>query len=194
MSHSYITETFTADKKSTPNSFSSMEGYDEFHSLFLDIAKGLGGFCSVTGNTRHGWAIYTIKNLLENCGFASLDFLTDCGHHFSFDNEYGSQYHISVLNDTQQNQAITELQQLMAMLIDNPNIVYDAEEFGVLSDGEVEQALARDYISSNPAFDPKVECDEGQSADYLCVFLRSILEILKSARAEGRNVIHVLKI
>jgi hypothetical protein len=36
--------------------------------------------------------------------------------------------------------------------------------------------------------------DEGQSAEYLFVYLRSILEVVKNANASGLVVVHVLEI
>lgn len=82
----------------------------------------------------------------------------------------------------------------MSELAVNPDAAYDAEEFGIYSDGEVEAALQRDYVCPNPAFDPHVSGDEGQSADYLFVYLRSILEVMQNANAEGLAVVHVLEI
>jgi len=68
----------------------------------------------------------------------------------------------------------------------------DGSMFGV---EEAAAALARDYVSSKPAYDyGNVRGDEGQGADYLFTWLRSVLRVIEVAHAEGRSVVHVLEI
>ena len=56
-------------------------------------------------------------------------------------------------------------------------------------------ALSRDYVSSKPAYDyGNVVGDEGQHPDYFFTWLRSVLRVMELALAEGRAVIHELKV
>jgi hypothetical protein len=99
-----------------------------------------------------------------------------------------------VFDAIEQKQVISELKQLLLRLAANPDAVYDAEESGNFCDGDVEKALKRDYVSANPALDPLVMGDEGSSADYLFVFLRSILAVFENATAEDLMVVHELRV
>ena len=60
---------------------------------------------------------------------------------------------------------------------------------------EIAEAVARDYVSSRPAFDYRnVRGDEGQGADYFFTWLRSILRVVEVAQARGQAVVHQLKV
>jgi hypothetical protein len=71
--------------------------------------------------------------------------------------------------------------------------VYEAEDYGCLGEGDVEAALNREYVSAQPWFDPEVKGDEGQSADYLFVYLRSVLTVIQNANLEGLLVVYELE-
>src|SRR5215216_263832 len=194
MSHSYSTRTFATEENSLPSSFASLEDFKRFSQDAASAAINKPGkLYHVWGHTRSGWAIYTIKNLLKTGDFVAIQFLTDSGHQFKFEDEHGSTS-VAVVTPMQQVQVIADLGRLLSELVVNPDAAYDAEEFGIYCDGDVEAALQRDYVCPNPAFDPQVLGDEGQSADYLFVYLRSVLEVTKNAHAEGLTVVHVLEI
>jgi hypothetical protein len=72
--------------------------------------------------------------------------------------------------------------------------VYDADEAGVFSGRDVEAALARDYVSTNPALDRQVRGDEGEGADYLFTYLRSVLALLRTAQGQELSVAHALTV
>lgn len=193
MSHAYSTDTFSLAPQSVPTSFNSAEAFDVFYQN-LPSADNSKMLSAVSGSTRDGWAIYLLQHLLERCDFNRLQFLTGKIHRYNFEHEYGSFSRISVIDPAELDEVIAELEQLLVVLKDNAEIVYDADDVGVFSDGEVELALERDYVSANPAYDPRVAGDEGQSADYLFVLLRSILVVLKNAKDAGMVVIHWLRI
>lgn len=193
MSHSYTTRTFATEEKSLPSSFASLEDFERFSQHAVSEAMNKPGkLFYVRGSTRSGWAIYTIKNLLKTGEFPAIQFLGDSGHQYGFESEYGSTS-VAVVTPTQLACVIAELERLLSELSVNPDPAYDAEEFGIYCEGDVEAALQRDYICQDPALDPQVSGDEGQSADYLFVFLRSILAVMNNAHADGLAVIHVLE-
>jgi hypothetical protein len=49
-------------------------------------------------------------------------------------------------------------------------------------------------VSAKPAFDRQVRGDEGQSADYLLTYLRSMLALLYTAHTQRLAVVHMLEI
>ena len=81
---------------------------------------------------------------------------------------------------------------LLNLFSEHPEIVYKAVEPGELGEGEVEAAASRDLVSSSPSSDPQVESGEGNTADYLFVYLRSILAIIENAYAQGKTVVYDL--
>jgi len=169
MSHSYSTRTFATEESSLPSSFACLKDFERFSKDAASDARNTPGkLYYVSGDTRSGWAIYTIRNLLRTGDFSAIQFLTDSGHEYKFESEHGSTS-VALVTPTQQVQVIAELKRLMSELAANPGAAYDAEEFGIYSDGDVEAALQRDYVCPQPAFDPHVVGDEGQSADYLCL-------------------------
>ena len=65
-------------------------GFQQVLSRAVSDARNKPGkLYDVWGNTRSGWAIYTIKNLLKTGDFAAIQFLTDSGHEYKFENEHG---------------------------------------------------------------------------------------------------------
>jgi hypothetical protein len=193
MSHTYSTDTFSLAPQSVPASFDSAEAFDVFYHN-LPSADNSNMLRSVRGSTRDGWAIYLLQHVLERMDFTRLQFLTGKIHRYNFEHEYGSFSRISVIYPAELADTIADLEQLLVMLKDNADVVYDADEVGVFSDGEVEVASERDYVSANPAYDPNVAGEDGQSADYLFVLLRSILMVLKNAQQAGFVVLHLLRI
>lgn len=193
MSHAYGTRTFTVSSHEVPSSFSSLEDFDAFKQKAGGIAhERTDGFHYLAGSTRSGWAIYTTQNLLQSAPNApALQFLVESGHTYRFESEYGFTA-VSVLDSTAVDAAAEALDGLLSALRADPLRVYDADEGGVFSDGDVEAALARDYVSVRPTFDRQVRGDEGESADYLFTYLRSILAVLHAAQREGLSVVHSL--
>ncbi len=193
MSHAYQTYTFTANPHDLPSSFTSKEHYDEFSRKVGNVAHDRSdALHHVWGSTRGGWAIYTLKNLLASERFPSLLFLTDTGHQYNFEDEHGCVTKIAIIDAAHQASVISDIENLIAALVENPSPAYDAEEFGIYGDGDVEAALQHHYVCSSPSLDRQVDGDEGQSADYLFVFLRSILEVMKNAKCEELSVVHEL--
>lgn len=194
MSHSYSTRTFTVPANILPATFASLEEFDA-------LAKDAGGVAHdrtdglhhLWGDTRSGWAIYITKKLLESFPDASaLQFLTDEAMTIKFEDEYGFTA-VSALDPPAVTRAAGRLAEMLAALKAEPMRVYDADYAGVLYD-DVGEALARDYTSNNPRFDGQVGGDEGQSADYLCTYWRSMLALLRTAEREGAGVVHSLKV
>ena len=72
-------------------------------------------------------------------------------------------------------------------------IVCDADAAGMNSTDEVLEAAQRDYVSERPGLDHQVRGDEGEGADYLFTWLRSIRAVLQEARAKHLAVAHVLE-
>jgi hypothetical protein len=133
-------------------------------------------------------------NILEANPFPALAFLTDAGHQYEIHGEFDQKTTVTVLDQSSQKQVIAQLQQLLLDLKESPEIVYDAEEFGHLSEGDVEAALNREYVSAMPYRDQEVFGDEGEGADYLFVYLRSVLQVIQNANSEGLMVIYSLEL
>jgi hypothetical protein len=193
MSHTSETRTFTAPAKSIPAVMSNVEQYERLARVAGETAcKRTDKLHNIFGSTRSGWAIYTLKNILESFDLPALAFLTDSGQRYILEGEYGNM-NIEVLDAAQQREVIAQLTTLLTALKAKPEAVYEAEEFGHLSEGDVEDALARDYISGHPYSDSQVRGDEGDTADYLFVDLRSVLALVENAQAEGMVVVHSLE-
>jgi hypothetical protein len=194
MPHSYSTHTFVSVPSTIPAFFGTLEDFKRFADDPTACATNSPAeLCDVRGSTRSGWAVCTIKSLVESGGFSALQFLTDKGHSYQFETESGYTG-VAILEPKQQAPVIAELTRLLSELSADPDAAYDAEEFGIYCEGDVEAALARDYVCANPAFDAHVLGDDGQSADYLFVYLFSILVLAKNARAQGLAIVHVLEI
>ena len=195
MSHSSETRIFTAPTDGFPSSASFIE-------QFQNLCRTAGSAAynrkdklhHVFGSTRSGYAIYTLKNILRAKPFPALEFLTDTGHQYQLKGEFGQDTLVTVLDRSSQKQVIAELQQLFLDLKANPDIVYEAEDFGHLSDGDVETALNHDYVSAQPSVDPGVRGDEGEGADYLFVYLRSVFTVIQNANSEGLMVVYSLEL
>jgi len=195
MSHSSKTRIFTAPAGSFPSGASFIVQYQ-------DLCRTAGGAAynrkdklhHVFGSTRGGYAIYTLKKILKTKPYPALEFLTDTGHQYQFKGEFDQDILVTVLDHATQKQVVAELLQLFRDLKANPDVVYEAEEFGNLCDGEVEAALDRDYVSATPSVDPQVSGDEGEGADYLFAYLRSVLTVIQNATSEGLVVIYELEL
>lgn len=193
MSHSFETRTITVSPQELSSSFSSLEEFEEFRRNASGIAHGRSdGLHHLAGSTRSGWAIYLIKNLLEACpDTSSLQFLADKGQTFNFETEYG-QTAVSVIASDAVDTAVKQLDGLLSSLRADPTPIWNADDEGMFSDGEAETAVARDYVSAKPAYDRQVRGDEGQGADYLLTYLRSMLALLRTAQGQGLSVVHTL--
>lgn len=194
MSHSYSTRTFTVPANTLPATFASIEAFDAFSKDAGGAAHDrTDGLHHLWGETRSGWAIELTRKLLESMPDTSaLTFLTDAGTTNKFENEYGFTA-VSVLDPQAVTRAADRLAALLVTLQADPMPVYRAD-YAAIFDADVEPALARDYVSSKPAFDPQVRGDEGQSADYLCTYWRSMLALLRAAQREGSGVVHSLTV
>ena len=146
------------------------------------------------GATRSGWAIYTVKNLLEAVDLPSLGFLSDQGQHM-FETEHGFTA-VTVLAPSSLSSVAADLKRLLELVRENPMLAMHADTNSTMfSVEDVAQATARDYVSSNPTYDyGNVRGDEGQGPDYFFTWLRSVLRVVEVALSEGRAVIHVLEV
>ncbi|NHZ37869.1 hypothetical protein [Massilia rubra] len=189
MSHTSETRIFSAPAASVPPVLSSADDYEA-------LARGPGALaCARTdklhhvfGSTRSGYAIYYFGNILAAFDFPALSFLTDSGQRYAFEGEYGTTL-VEVLDADKQRAVITQMNALFDALKANPMIAYEAEDFGHLSEDDIEKALARDYVSASPYADTNVWGDEGDTADYLFTYLRSVLKVVENALDEGLLVI-----
>jgi hypothetical protein len=193
MSHAYDTRTFTVPSQKLPSSFSSLEEFESFEMEAGGIAHARSdGLHHLWGSTRSGWAIYVVRNLLRSApDLTALQFLSDTGHTYTFETEYGLTG-VSVLDSSAVDAAAEQLDRLLDSLRADPQRAYDADEAGMFSDPDVESALRRDYVCAQPAFDSQVRGDEGEGADYLFTYLRSVLALLRAAQGEGLFVVHAL--
>ena len=195
MSHSFDTSTYSAEATQVP---AQLESPEQLRALataaFLEQEKSPERLIYVRGDTRSGWALYTVKALLEAVGLPSLSFLTDQGQH-KFETEYGYTA-VTVVDPSSLSSVAADLKRLLELVRENPMLAMEADTGGYIDGAEdAAKALSRDYVSSNPTYDyGNVLGDEGQGADYLFTWLRSVLRVLEVAHSEGRAVIHVLKV
>jgi hypothetical protein len=194
MSHSYDTSTYTIDVTQVPARLESPEQLRAARTeAFLAQNASADRLICVHGATRSGWAVYTVKHLLEAAELPSLGFLSDHGQH-KFETEHGFTA-ITVLAPSSLSSVAADLKRLLELVRENPMLAMDADTEGMLSVEEVAHATARDYVSSNPTYDyGNVQGGEGQGADYFFTWLRSLLRVVEVARSEGRAVIHQLKV
>jgi hypothetical protein len=194
MSHSYNTSTYTAEASQVP---ARLDSPDQLRALvnaaFLEQKKSPDKLIYVSGATRSGWGIYTVKALLEAVDLPSLGFLSDRGQH-KFETEYGFTA-VTVLDPSSLSSVASDLKHLLELVRENPRLAMDADSNGDTGVEDVATALSRDYVSSNPAYDyGNVRGDEGEGADYLFTWLRSVLRVVEVALSEGRAVIHELRV
>lgn len=195
MSHSYDTSTYAAEASEVP---SRLESPDDLSALstaaFLEQQKSPDPLVYLWGTTRSGWAVYTAKALLQAVVLPSLDFLSDRGQH-RFETEHGFTA-VTVLAPQALPNVASDLRQLFERVRQDPMLALHADTDGsMLGVEEVAAAVARDYVSSRPAFDyGNVRGDEGQGPDYFFTWLRSILRVVEVALARGQAVVHELKV
>jgi hypothetical protein len=193
MSHAYDTSTYIAEAAHIP---ARLESPDQLRALvnaaFSQQKASPNKLVYVSGATRSGWGIYTVKALLEALDLPSLGFLSDQGQH-RFDTEHGYTC-VSILDGAGLSRAAADIKKLLDLVRANPMLAMDADTDGSFIDVDhVAKALARDYVSSSPAYDyENVQGDEGQGADYLFTWLRSVQRVVEGAISDGRAVIHVL--
>jgi hypothetical protein len=194
MSHSSESRIFSAPAASVPPLLASADDYDA-------LAYGPGAVaCARTdklhhvfGRTRSGYAIYYVGDILATFDFPALTFLTDSGQQYAFDGEYGTIL-VEVLDADKQRAVIEQMHALFDALKADPMIAYEAETYGHLSDDDIENALARDYVSASPYADSQVLGDEGDTADYLFTYLRSVLKVVQNALDEGLLVVFSVEV
>ena len=194
MSHSFDTSTYTIDVTQVPTRLESPEQLRAARNeAFLAQNASANRLIYMHGATRSGWAVYTMKHLLEGVGLPSLGFLSDQGQH-KFETEHGFTA-VTILAPSSLSTVAADLKRLLELVRENPMLAVDADTEGMMSVDDVAQATARDYVSSNPTYDyGNVRGDEGQGADYFFTWLRSILRVVEVALSEGRAVIHELKV
>jgi hypothetical protein len=195
MSHSYDTSTYSADRGEVP---ARLDSPDQLRPLataaFLEQEKSPGRLIYVRGSTRSGWGIYVLKALLEAVDLPSLGFLSEQGQH-KFETEHGFTM-VTVLDPSSLPGVAADLARLLERVKADPMLAMNADSDGsMFGIDEAVEALSRDYVSSNPAYDyGHVAGDDGQHPDYLFTWLRSVLRVVEVALSEDRAVIHVLKV
>jgi hypothetical protein len=195
MSHSYDTSTYAIDVTQVPARLESPEQLRAARTeTFLAQNAAADRLVFVHGATRSGWAVYTVKHLLEAADLPSLGFLSDHGQH-TFETEHGFTA-VTVLAPSSLSSVAADLKRLLGLVRENPMLAMDADTEGSMSSVEdVAHATARDYVSSNPTYDyGNVRDEDGQGPDYFFTWLRSVLRVIEVALSEGRAVIHELKI
>jgi len=194
MSHSYDTSTYAADASLVPERLTSPDQLRVLSTpAFVEQEQSPGTLVYMFGSTRSGWAIYTSKALVEAVNLPSLRFLSDEGQH-KFETEHGFTA-VTIFEPGSLPGVASDLRRLLDLVKQDPILAMDADAEGMFGVEEVAAALARDYVSPKPAFDyGNVSGDDGQSADYLFTWLRSILRIVEVAQSSGRAVVHELKV
>jgi hypothetical protein len=188
MSHSYSTSTFAIVPPPTFLDASSAPSANYAYERSKVPGEPL---LYMSGATRSGWAIYQTEAILDRLNLPELAFLTVDGTENLLPTE-GSKHGYTIIDRDRQPQVIAQFHELFTALKADPLLGSD-DEYGIYDDDEIAPALARDYVSSNPCYDTRnVAGDEGQSADYLFVYLRSILAVIENARAEGLWAVHEL--
>ena len=178
-----------------PARLDSPEGLRSLRTAaFLQQEKSREPLVYVSAATRSGWAIYTLKALLDAVDLPSLGFLTEHGQ-YKFETEHGFTA-VTVLEPSSLPSVASDLRRLLELVRENPMLAMDADTDGIMSGVEdVSTAVTRDYVTPNPTYDYRnVQGDEGQGPDYFFTWLRSILRVIEVAHAEGRSVIHELKV
>jgi hypothetical protein len=194
MSHHYDTSTYAADADQVSARLASPDQLRAAaNAAFSEQEAVPDKLVYMFGSTRSGWAVYTVKELLKTVNLPSLRFLTDEGQH-RFETEHGYTC-ISILSGVALTNAIDGLRQLLEVATATPILVLNADTNACLDVEGIATALARDYVTSKPAFDyGNVIGDDGQTADYLFAWLRGVLRIAEGAQSDGRILVHVLKV
>lgn len=188
MSHSYGTTTFAivppaSGARDLPAKPSSTYAYER--------SKVPGEALVYTwGDTGSGWALYQTEAILKRLDLPALAFLTVDGTEHSLPTE-GDKHGYTIIDSARQPEVIAQFHVFFAKLKEDPMLAED-DRYGVYDDDQIAPALARDYVSSSPAYDPQAWGEDGQSADYLFTFLRSVLAVIENARKEGLWAVHEL--
>lgn len=144
-----------------------------------------------SGATRSGWAIYQTEAILSRLNLPALAFLTDGGTENLLPTE-GCKHGYAIIDSARQPEVIAQFHELFARLKENPMLAAD-DDYGIYDDDQIAPALARDYVSANPCYDYlNVDGEDGQSADYLFVYLRSVLAVIENAKVAGLWAVHRL--
>jgi hypothetical protein len=187
MSHTYDTTTFAIRPPTCPSEGLSAMPFTTYAYERSQIPGEPLVYTS--GATRSGWAIYQTGFILEKLNLPALAFLTVDGAENLLRTEDG-QHGYTIIDSARQPEVIAQFHAFFAQLKAEHMLAEDYE--GRYGYDEILPALARDYVSSQPAYDPQVWGEDGQSADYLFTFLRSILAVIENARAEGLWAVHEL--
>jgi hypothetical protein len=188
MSHTYDTTTFAivppaSSSEGLPATPSSTYAYERSQVPGEPLVYTWGA-------TRSGWAIYQTGIILKRLDLPALAFLTVDGAEHPLATE-GGQHGYTIIDTARQPEVIAQFHAFFAQLKADPMLAED-DFYGTYDDDEIAPALARDYVSSRPSLDSEVWGEDGQSADYLFTFLRSILAVIENARAEGLWAVHEL--
>jgi len=112
-----------------------------------------------------------------------------------FETEHGFTA-VTVLAPSALSGVASDLRTLLERVKAEPMLALHADADGSMYGlDEIAEALARDYVTSKPAFDyGNVRGDEGQGPDYFFTWLRSILRVVEVAQARGQAVVHELSV
>lgn len=194
MSHAYYTYAYMAPSAEVPKIVSSENDLRALSNSAYELQqKNPLDLVTVSGLTRGGWAIYTTDRMIEALSLPSLSFLGAERHQYVFADEHGSTS-ISIIKNDEFGPVLADFDRLFSALSSDPEILIDADMDGCCTVEDMASELARNYVSTNPAFDRNIRDDEGQGASYLIVYLRSVQALLKSAYTNKCAVIHMLKI
>ena len=83
-------------------------------AAFLEQEKSPGRLIYVSGDTRSGWALYTVQALIESVDLPSLIFLTDHGQH-KFETEYGYTA-VTILDPSSLSSVAADLKRLLELV------------------------------------------------------------------------------
>jgi hypothetical protein len=188
MSHSYGTSTFViVPPISFPEGFPAAQSATYAYERSQVSGEPL---VYMRGDTRSGWALYQTGIILKRLDLPALAFLTVDGAENLIPTE-GDRHGYTIIDSARQPEVIAQFHAFFAQLKADPMLAED-DFYGTYDDDQIAPALARDYVSSNPAYDPEVWGEDGQSADYLFTFLRSVLAVIANARAEDLWAVHEL--
>jgi hypothetical protein len=200
MSLDYYSFSFMVDAAIVPAMSISSK---EFNNFWLEKIAALSNRLEakettdlefVIGVTRNGTAIGMVEDLLKQNDSPSLVFLTfqTSQRYLRFDGGfYGkSETVCSIFAGERLSQVIGELENLLTFLAKHSDSLLRTRYYDYFDDAEIKDAIRRDYVCATPGNDKNVGEDE--SADYLFVWLRSILELAKNAWASDMVLVHVI--
>lgn len=187
MSHTYDTTTFAVVPPASPSAGLPAEPSTTYAYERSQVPGE--PLLYTSGATRSGWAIYQTGVMLEKLNLPALAFLTVDGSEKLLPTE-GDRHGYTIIDSARQPEVIAQFHAFFAQLKADHMLAEDYA--GMYGYDEILPALGRAYVSAQPAYDRQVWGEDGQSADYLFTFLRSILAVIENARTEGLWVVHEL--